>query len=53
MQRRERKKKEQNTSELWNNIKQYKIHIIRKIEGEERVNGREEIFAVLMTEKYP
>lgn len=46
-------KKEQNIQELWDNFKRYSVCVIGIPEGEERANGTEEIFEVIMAKNVP
>lgn len=46
-------KKGQNIQELWDNFNRYNMYIIGKPEGEEKENGVEDMFEVLMAKNYP
>ena len=47
------KKYESNIWDLWDNIKQAKLYIIRISEGEEKEKGVENIFEEIMSENFP
>ena len=46
-------KSEDTVWELWDNIKQNNIHIIRFPEGQEREKGTEKLFEEIMAENFP
>lgn len=46
----EEKKSEESLRDLWGNIKQTNIYIMRVLEGEERETGSESLFEGLMAE---